>query len=83
MLLKGINPDKSSCCHVVVLKSDRPIRNGKITVRNSLAGETVFGKVQASEHEVECKVTKIPKPLIRTAQFNQKKLSPFMSYTNM
>ena len=60
MLLKGINPDNSSCCHVVVLKSDRPIKNGKITVRNSLAGETVFDKVQQSEHEVECQVTMIP-----------------------
>jgi len=59
ILLEGLNPDNSSCCHVVVLKSDQPIKNGKITVRNSLAGETVFGKVQASEHEVECKMTKI------------------------
>ena len=35
-------------------------KKGKMRVKNSLAGETIFGQVQQSEHNIECKVTKNP-----------------------
>ena len=31
----------------------------KLTIRNSLAGQTVFGKKQPGEHEIKGKITKI------------------------
>lgn len=31
--------------------------NGTMKVKNSLAGETVFDRVQLAEHDVECRVT--------------------------
>ena len=47
--------------HAVVLNDIKNYHsNGTIAVRNSLAGNMLFGQKQPSLHEIECKVTKNP-----------------------
>ena len=52
-------PNDIEFYHAVVLLEHN--RNGKLWVKNNLAGEKVFqGKEQPSEHEVEVQITNDP-----------------------
>ena len=59
VILKGIVPKQKPSYHAVVLLGKNP--NGKLLVKNSLAGTIVFqGKTQQPKHEVEDKITNTP-----------------------
>ncbi len=52
-------PNEPPFYHAVVLLDEN--RNGKLWVKNSLAGTKVFqGKYQPAEHKVENKITNVP-----------------------
>ena len=64
IILEGIEQTQqvtNSCFHAVVISDIVNYQsNGTINVRNSLAGNMIFGTKQPSIHEIECKVTKKP-----------------------